>query len=799
MKEKKSKRFKLFETKYFGIIIALLIFIILVFGNYFTDIANKLDLKMLNFNFYLKNIVQKQHIQEGVTQSFQNPNISPDILILGIDFKSLNRFGKWPFPRYRHADLIKNFARIQNQNDRERALFIDIFFIEPDTTRPYDDALLVEAIKENKRVFLETVLDEIPPSEAIRDDYVTRHEILYERFGKINKVTGKWHDITTYFGFEPPLQPLAKAVKGYGHANFREDFDKVYRRQGLITKSSILIDIIDINEITVDYKLDENVFERLGWTDKNGIDHPIAYPLTADKLESIKEEIKKNSPPVKVSAKEGEGEYYFIVKKYKDTFIPSITLSLALEYFNKKPGDIEVKAGEYIKIPSPQYFNLEKQQWEPYQLVVKNAKYNKDGSEVKPEIKKIVDDIFIPIDKYGQMLINFMGNPSSADPGGYQTFPVRTYSTYASSVPSSDPAKWPKTWMVGNKILMLGPFARGIASDEKTTPYGLMYGIEIHANSLNTILMNKFLKEIPAWLYLLILFIVILYTAIITSRLSTLWAGVITIGSLLGYFLITSFIFETKNLIINFPTIGIGIFFTFLTIVVYRVMTEEKDKKRIKNMFGKYVSPAVVDQILDTQNLELGGVDKNLTVFFSDIRGFTTLSESMTPQELVNHLNLYLTAMTDTIMEYNGTLDKYVGDEIMCFWGAPLPQEKHAILACKCALKQMDTLHNLNEGWPKEKRINIGIGLNSGIMTVGNMGSLGRMNYTLMGDNVNLGARLEGTNKEYGTHVIISEYTYALVKDEVIVRELDNIRVKGKNKPVLIYELLDVKGGYEAP
>ena len=215
-------------------------------------------------------------------------------------------------------------------------------------------------------------------------------------------------------------------------------------------------------------------------------------------------------------------------------------------------------------------------------------------------------------------------------------------------------------------------------------------------------------------------------------------------------------------------------------------------------MFGKYVSPAVVDQILENPP-ELGGVDKNLTVFFSDIRGFTTLSESMTPQELVNHLNLYLTAMTDIILEFNGTLDKYVGDEIMCFWGAPLPQENHAILACKCALKQMDALHRLNEGWPREKRINIGIGLNSGIMTVGNMGSLGRMNYTLMGDNVNLGARLEGTNKQYGTHVIISEFTYALVRDQVVVRELDNIRVKGKNKPVLIYELLDVKGGYDTP
>jgi adenylate cyclase len=208
-------------------------------------------------------------------------------------------------------------------------------------------------------------------------------------------------------------------------------------------------------------------------------------------------------------------------------------------------------------------------------------------------------------------------------------------------------------------------------------------------------------------------------------------------------------------------------------------------------MFGKYVSPRVVDQILENPP-ELGGVDKELTVFFSDIRGFTTLSESMTPQELVNHLNIYLTAMTDIILEHQGTLDKYVGDEIMCFWGAPLPQAEHALAACKCALAQIQKLKELNSTWPPERQINIGIGVNSGIMTVGNMGSLGRMNYTLMGDNVNLGARLEGTNKTYLTEIIISEYTYGLVKDQVIARELDNIRVKGKNKPVVIYELVGI-------
>jgi adenylate cyclase len=148
--------------------------------------------------------------------------------------------------------------------------------------------------------------------------------------------------------------------------------------------------------------------------------------------------------------------------------------------------------------------------------------------------------------------------------------------------------------------------------------------------------------------------------------------------------------------------------------------------------------------------------------------------------------------MTDVILESEGTLDKYVGDEIMCFWGAPLAQADHALRACRSAVRQLEVLEELNAEWPEEKRIRIGIGINSGVMTVGNMGSSGRMNYTLMGDNVNLGARLEGTNKMYGTTIIMSEYTYGLVKDYVVARELDNIRVKGKNRPVLIYELIDV-------
>ncbi|RKX74530.1 MAG: adenylate/guanylate cyclase domain-containing protein [Spirochaetes bacterium] len=798
---KGKKRARILETRYFGFIIGLLVVTLLFFLNTVVKLPllDTLELKVLDVHFNFKNMVTQTSIQEGVSLARRNPDISEDILIIGIDFKSLDDFGRWPFPRYRHANLIDSFTRIQRQNERERALFLDVFFIEP-SDEAHNDALLVNSMRENGRVFLETVLDEVlPPSESA-DEYFTRQQLLYQGWGEIKNITGNWEDMKAYYGLQPPLQPYARATFGYGHANFTSDVDKIFRRQPLVAKSSVLVDAMRLEDLAVDTPVNRNAFERLVWVDKKGRYHNIPYPLTEDLLQTVKETVEAKAPLRSIDL-DGDGkadQSFYLIRKYQDHFVPSITLSLALHYFNKSLSDIEVVLGEYIRIPEPQYFDVKSGQWIPYNIIVKPPEYDTQGNLVSEGKTRVLHEIKIPIDENGNMLINFMGPPSFASPAAWQTFPIRSFSGYASRVPPPDPESWPRTKAVGNKILMVGPFARGMAADEKPTPFGLMYGVEIHANALNTILMNNFLIQASWWINLAVLFVLVMITAFLSSRVSTIWSLVVSLFMILAFFIAVTLIFDEMSYVINFTSPAIGIFFAFLTIVVYRIMTEEKDKARIRDMFGKYVSPKVVEQILENPP-ELGGVDKDLTVLFSDIRGFTTLSESMTPQELVNHLNLYLTSMTDIILEYEGTLDKYVGDEIMCFWGAPVPQDDHALLACKCALKQMEVLRKLNEQWPQEKRINIGIGINSGIMTVGNMGSLGRMNYTLMGDNVNLGARLEGTNKEYGTNVIMSEYTYGLIKDKVIARELDNIRVKGKNKPVLIYELVDFIDGYEPP
>ncbi|QEN07567.1 CHASE2 domain-containing protein [Oceanispirochaeta crateris] len=793
-----KNRGKILNVKYFSLVLGFLFFLLFWGLTASTSIFDHMEHKLLDLHFNLKTVFEQTRIQEGVTIEKRNPQISPDILILGIDFNSLNAFGRWPFERYRHANLLDAFSRIQDQSQRESALFLDIFFIEPDNNA-YDDVILTEAIQENGRVFIETVLKRTPMSENEAEEFFARQQILYDKYGEIHNIQGDTSRVIEYYGLQSPLKPYGRAAYGYGHANFYDDYDKKYRRQQLIAKSSVVLKTLDVDELSSSYSIDLENQERLAWVDKDGQFQTIEYPLTDKILNQLKKDVQENSAP-RIEDSDNDGnpdKSYYVVYHLEDHFIPSITLSLAVHYFNKSLSDLEVVIGDHITIHDVEYFNSDSAQWEPYVITDEFPEIDAEGNIISEGKSRIVRDITIPIDDRGQMLINYMGTRSNSSRGGYQTFPVRSYSGYASRVPGMDPTSWPRTKAVGNKILMVGAFAQGIADDEKTTPYGLMYGVEIHANALNTILMDNFLINIPYWVNVLILFLSIMIIAFFTSRIGPGWSLVLTVFLIFAQFIVISILFEFKNLMIDFSAPGIGSFFIYIAVVLYRVITEESDKKRIKMMFGKYVSPVVVEKMMDKPP-ELGGEDNDTTIFFSDIRSFTTLSETMSPQELVQLLNEYLTAMTDCVMEYRGTLDKYIGDAIMCFWGAPIPQEDHALLSCKCSLKQLEILNELNSKWPPEKQIHIGIGLNSGVSTVGNMGSEGRMNYTVMGDNVNLASRLEGINKQYYTSIVISESTYNQVKDRgAICRELDDIRVKGKKKPVRIYELVGFEEGLE--
>ncbi|WP_037544524.1 adenylate/guanylate cyclase domain-containing protein, partial [Spirochaeta lutea] len=790
--KKKSLLTRLLDVRFFGFFIALLVAAVFLLAANGLVIFKGLDQLILDIHFRLRNSTQERVLQQGAVMQDRSLSISPDIMILGIDNRTLERFGRWPFPRYRHADLLNTLSRIKDQQERERSILLDFFFFEY-TDDPVSDVLLRDAINENGRTFLETVLSPAPLTTDNPAELNQRFDEIIARGEVINSINGDKEKLPAWLGIESPILPLSKTNASIGHASFVSDLDGVFRRQPLIIRYRKEVEQISLGTLQ---ESREAIQDRLladdldiGFYSATGYPHTLPDPDNNQILEDIIERVQKDGIPIASDSDSVLDNY--TVSLFKDYYVPSITLRLAADYLRVPLSDVSIEIGNKIILPEPKMRNIENGSIEPYAIMIKQPEYNETGEIIEPGEFKTVDIIEIPIDEHGYMVINFMGPRSSSDPSGNQTFPVRSFGSYAARATGPFFDTWPESLRLRNKILLAGAFSPGMAEDEKLTPLGGMYGIEVHANALNTIIMDNFIIEMSYSYYLIFILALVIIVALYSRRTSTIISFIITVLLLVILFFVTTFIFDTYSYLIPYAVPALSAFFTFLSIIVYRVMTEEKDKKRIRNMFGKYVSPRVVDQILANPP-ELGGVDKELTVFFSDIRGFTTLSESMTPQELVNHLNIYLTAMTDIILEFQGTLDKYVGDEIMCFWGAPLPQNEHAILACKCALAQINKLNELNSQWPIEKQIHIGIGINSGIMTVGNMGSLGRMNYTLMGDNVNLGARLEGTNKTYLTEIIISEYTYGLVKDRVVARELDNIRVKGKNKPVVIYELVDV-------
>jgi adenylate cyclase len=237
----------------------------------------------------------------------------------------------------------------------------------------------------------------------------------------------------------------------------------------------------------------------------------------------------------------------------------------------------------------------------------------------------------------------------------------------------------------------------------------------------------------------------------------------------------------------------LGFFLSYLAILVTRSRFESREKERIKDIFSKFVTKDVMNEILQTPGeIAMGGQERELSVLFSDIAGFTTISEAHKPAEVVALLNEYLTEMTREVFATQGTLDKYIGDAVMAVWGAPLPHKDHAERACRAALGMHASLKKLNERWKTAGRttIDIRVGIHTGRMVAGVMGSQARYEYTCIGDGVNLASRLEGTNKVYGTPIIISESTREQVKDKILNRELDWIKVKGKTQGIGIFEIV---------
>ncbi len=355
-----------------------------------------------------------------------------------------------------------------------------------------------------------------------------------------------------------------------------------------------------------------------------------------------------------------------------------------------------------------------------------------------------------------------------------------------------------------DKIVLIGATMQEL-HDDFPTPFletrdeagqskkALTPGVEVHANALQTILDGRYLVKWGLWEHVAILLVLGVLMYGITSYLPTVWSLIGSIFMMLLYFSVSLFLFVRSHVIIDMTMPGLLILFCFVGYNLYQYVLSQREKRMIRGAFAQYVPEKVVEEILkDPDKLTLGGEERVVSVIFSDIVGFTPISEKLAPTELVHLLNDYLTAMSEIILANDGIIDKYEGDAIMAEFGVPVPYESHAFMACKTAVEMQRKLDELRKAWMKEEKpqLKSRIGINTGEVIVGNMGSRDVFDYTVIGDAVNLGSRLEGANKFYGTNIMISAFTYDQVKDDFRTRMLDVIRVKGKAEPIQVYELL---------
>ncbi|MCX8058044.1 MAG: adenylate/guanylate cyclase domain-containing protein [Spirochaetes bacterium] len=543
---------------------------------------------------------------------------------------------------------------------------------------------------------------------------------------------------------------LANSIKKNGNVilEYYLDFEKGFEKSG---EQKEVVDYIE-KEFTIDLKkakikgrkIDEKIIKNRNF----GITFNDITPL-------LKEYALTGSYAGTVGLFPDSDKKYRrlpLVYIYKNRIHFHAIIFMLCHYYGININDIEVDFGRYIKLNN----------------ITKNSNNKKE--------------IIIPIDLHGNLFIDFIGNSS-------QIWPIRSaYDIYSNRAPAE---------YFKDKLVFFGIYSLGAAKDIWLTPSGLMFGVEFLAVATNQIINQKFFKFFNWFFIFLVIVLVSAFLSFYFYKLPIIKTYILAILFLFFYTLF-AYIAFIYYLIVPYSGIIIQVLTLLISIIVYRILTEEKEKRFIRATFSNFVSKVVVDELLKhPEKIKLGGENKEITVLFSDIRGFTSRSEQMKPEEVVDLLNKYLSRMTEIIFKFHGTLDKYIGDAIMAFWGAPIPQEDHALLACCTALEMTKELEKLNNELPEDLNLDIGIGINTGYAIVGNMGSSSRMDYTLIGDTVNTGSRLEGVNKFYKTRIIISEYTYEKVKDFFYIRLIDKITAKGKTIPIKIYEILDYKEDFD--
>lgn len=463
---------------------------------------------------------------------------------------------------------------------------------------------------------------------------------------------------------------------------------------------------------------------------------------------------------LEIFAQAADGAGYYTVKSDQDGVVRSMPLA--------------IQCGDHVFPPlslSCAWYYLDKPD-----LSVMVARFGVHGIRM--------GERFIPTDESGHMLINYLGPP--------QVFPhVSISDVLSEKVPR-------KTFQ--NKIVLIGATAMG-THDLRTTPINPLYpGVAINATVIDNILTQRFIAK-PNWSKVYDLLAVIVLGSLmgfVLPRLRAVQGFVFLLLLLALQVSLTWLLFVHYRFWINLVYPLLTLLMTYTSLTVFRYFTEEHERRKIKTTFKQYVSPVIIEEMLKSPDrLKLGGEEKVLTVLFSDLENFTSYSELYPPSEMVDILGEYYEKMTEQVFAHQGTLTDYIADELIAVFGAPIPQADHARQACSAALAMRDRLRSLCAQWAHSGRpqLKARTGINSGLMLVGNLGSRYRFAYGALGDQVNLGSRIEGLNKMYRTEILIGENTAELLGGAFALREIDRVRVMGKSKPVRIFELLEKTEG----
>lgn len=674
--------------------------------------------------FELKSYDMRYRVNE-ILKTKRDKNREYDVVIVGIDEKSLLEIGKWPWRRDVHGGLLN---KLKNYN--VKSVGFDVSFTENG----------VPNFLEEYKSELKTVTGEMYKNKKIDE------ESAVTLLTKIN-------ELSTDEDYK-----FAEAIKNSGNISIgtynilkKEEYNK--------ENYSNSVDYINNRYFYMDGVVEEIIEEQR--TGKRRADYF---------------KVEKIIPPVDIIGKFCYGIAPFEVGS---------------------PDPDGVLRG----IAAVTYENSTKLYFPPlYLLVYLNSLNYSMEKNVVLDMKNSFIDIYengvekrklfrrVPTNKNGYQRLWFYGMS--------HTFKYLSYTDVINNKINPEELK--------NKIILIGytDSAKGLY-DLRATPIDPNTpGVELHATAIQNLIDSKFMKRADILFHVVVMFIImgIITFIFAMKRIKAKNANLVVFLLIAGY-TISGYIFFKFGIWIElfYPT---ACFITaYIVMNAENYLNEEVEKKHIRNLFSHYISPELVEKLIENpEMLKLGGEKKVLTAFFSDIKGFTSISENMKPEELVEFLNEYLSEMTEIILKNSGTIDKYIGDAVMGIFGAPVYSENHAVNACFAAIEYQKKLKLLRETEKNRGNAEIyaRIGINTGEMVVGNMGcTIGeqsKFNYTIIGDEVNLASRLEGANKFYGTEIMISSATYNFAKEYIEVRELDKIKVKGKKNAVTVYELIGKKG-----